>query len=198
MDANAWAAVAALAQVATVAIAGWALVYARGQVREARETRERVTQPNVVVYIDHNPKNFQYLDFVVKNFGETPAYSLRVTLARLDVSPYHNNITGEDVGVTELAVPEHIAVLAPGQDWRSLWDSAVKRKQHSDELSDEPVLGHVSFWDKINSDPTVSAPFDNPIWIDPKMYRNMLRLSAVEPAQQISQEIAKVAKALEH
>jgi hypothetical protein len=43
MRADAWA---ALAQWLTVAVAGWALIYARGQVKEARDTRERVAQPD--------------------------------------------------------------------------------------------------------------------------------------------------------
>jgi hypothetical protein len=197
MSADAWTAVAALAQVATVGVAGWALIYARGQVREARETRERAAQPNVVAFTDHNPKNWQYLDFVVKNFGETPAYNIKLTMAPPDVSPYHNNITGEDVGVTKLYVPEHIAVLAPGQEWRTIWDSAIKRKEHADKLSDNDVTGHLTFWDKMNHDPDAKPPFCNTIWIDPKMFRNMLRLTSVEPAKQITDEIAKVAATLE-
>jgi hypothetical protein len=191
MSAEAWTAMAALAQVGTVGVAGWALIYARGQVQEARETRERVAQPNVVVFSDHNPKNWQYLDFVVKNFGETPAYSIKLTMAAPDVSPYHNNITGEDVGVSKLYIPEHFAVLAPGQEWRSVWDSAIKRKEHADELSDDPVMGDVTFWDKVNDDPKAKPPYSNPIWIDPKLFRNMLRLSSVEPAKQISDQIAR-------
>jgi hypothetical protein len=41
--------------------------------------------------------------------------------------------------------------------------------------------GHISLW----------------IWINPGMFRNMLRLSEAEPAKQISDEIAKVAAALD-
>jgi len=61
MHADAWA---ALAKWVTAAIAFGAALYARNQVSEARKTRESVAQPNVVVFVDHNRKNWQYMDFV--------------------------------------------------------------------------------------------------------------------------------------
>ena len=194
MYADAWEALAQWLTLGVLAVAAW---FARGQVLEGRRTRERVAQPNVVVFMDHNPKNWQYLDFVVKNFGQTPAYSIKIQMVPPDVSPYHNNITGEDVGVTKLYVPEHIAVLAPGQEWRTVWDSAIKRKEHADELSDNDVTGTVTFWDKMVHGPSATPPYRNQIWLDPKMFRNMLRITSIEPAQQISQEIANVAKHLD-
>jgi hypothetical protein len=193
MRADAWA---ALAGWCTFGIAVAAAVVGYLQVREARKTREKVAQPNVVVFMDHNPKNWQYLDFVVKNFGETPAYSIRIDMALPDVSPYHSLITGENVGITELYVPKHIAVLAPGQEWRTVWDSAIKRKEHAEKLSENDVTGTVTFWNKMNSDPHKKPPYSNPIWLDPKMFRNMLRLTEVEPAKQISDQIAKIAETL--
>jgi hypothetical protein len=127
MDANFWAGVAAISQAATVLVAGVALVYARGQVKEARETRERVAQPEVVVYVDHH-KVRRYMDLVIKNFGQTTAYNIRLTLPPLLVAPFTSRLTGEEV--TSLWVPETIAVLAPGQEWRTGWDSAVRREAY--------------------------------------------------------------------
>lgn len=196
MDTDFWAAVAAISQAATVLVAIGAAFYARGQVREARQTRERVAQPEVVAFIDHNPTNWHYLDLVVKNFGQTAAYGITLTVPAPDVSPYHNNITGEDMGVTRLHVPKHIAVLAPGQEWRTIWDSAVKRKEHSDVLSDNDMVGTATFWDRMNHDPSHRPPFATPIWIDPKMFRGMLRISSVEPAKLISDKIGEVTTAL--
>jgi hypothetical protein len=44
--------VSTLTQVATVGVAGWALIYARGgHVREARESRERATQPRALALL---------------------------------------------------------------------------------------------------------------------------------------------------
>ena len=83
-------AVSAWALWATAGIAGWALWFARGQVNEARATRERVAQRNVVVFMDLNPKRWQWFDLVVRNFGQTPAYNIRITLPRLEVKPYYS------------------------------------------------------------------------------------------------------------
>nr|WP_322859156.1 hypothetical protein [Mycobacterium europaeum]MEA1159286.1 hypothetical protein [Mycobacterium europaeum] len=147
------------------------------EAREAELNRRKVSQPNVVVFIDHNPKNFQYLDLVVKNFGQTPAYHIELTMDNpLDVSPYHLNATGQDIGVTHLDMPQRIAVLAPGQEWRTLWDSAVHRKQHAGQLSDDERTGRIRFWDKANNDADART-YENPILLDPKMFHGILRLA---------------------
>ena len=87
-------AAAAWVQWVTAAIAGGAGWFERGQVLEARRTREAVAQPNVVVFVDFNPENWHYLDLVIKNFGETPAFSIKLTLPPLDVVPWENLTTG--------------------------------------------------------------------------------------------------------
>lgn len=68
-------AVAAWAQWATAGIAGGAAWFARGQVIEARRTRERVAQPDVVVYLDPNPTQWQWFDLVIRTLDR-----LRLTI----------------------------------------------------------------------------------------------------------------------
>lgn len=104
-------------------IAGLAAWFARGQVIEARKTRERVAQPNVAVFGDLNKENWHYLDLVIKNFGETPAYGIKLTLPPLDIVPYDNLLTGDQQ--TSLDLPDTILVLAPGQEWRTMWESGI-------------------------------------------------------------------------
>ncbi|WP_431236706.1 hypothetical protein ACQ86B_17395 [Mycolicibacterium aichiense] len=163
MTGDDWAAVAAIAQAATVLVAGWALIYARGQVQEARETRERVAQPNVVVYVDLHQVR-RYMDLVIKNFGQTTAYNVRLTLPPLQVVPYTSHLAGGEV--TSLYVPDNIAVLAPGQEWRTLWDSAVRRENYKGTLQNQ-FVGHVDFDDKMIAD---KPSFRNPISLDIKMF----------------------------
>ncbi|OBK19391.1 hypothetical protein A5636_18535 [Mycobacterium asiaticum] len=133
---------------------------------------------------------------VIRNCGQTPAYDIAIQMKPLDVSPYHNLITGEDVGVSNLYVPSHIPMLAPGQEWRTLWDSAVKRKQHADQLSDDDIVGDISFRDNMNDEPGKGRPYKSRIWINPGMFRNMLRLTEIEPSKQIASEIGKIASTI--
>jgi hypothetical protein len=171
-------AVAAWAQWVTAGIAGGAAWFARGQVLEARETRRAVAQPNVVVFADENPRDWHYLDFVIKNFGETPAYSIRLTLPPLDVVPWPNLITGEQV--TSLDVPGNIVVLAPGQEWRTMWESGYRlsdyetRRKHSphEDLRElqSVFVGQVDYLDHDN------RPHHNPIYLDTKIFWNVMRV----------------------
>lgn len=84
MHAHAWA---AWAQWVIAAVAAVAAVIALRQLVELRKTREKVAQPNVV-FTDLNHQNWHYLDLVIKNFGETPAYSIKLKLPPLDVVPW--------------------------------------------------------------------------------------------------------------
>lgn len=144
LDATFWTAIAAVAQVATVVVAIGAAVYARGQLREAKQTRERVAQPEVVVFVDPHQVR-RYIDLVIKNFGQTTAYNVKITLPPLEVAPYNNQHDGKKV--THAHVPDRIPVLAPGQEWRSLWDSMVRREKYSGTLQDQ-YGGLVEFDDK--------------------------------------------------
>ena len=148
--AEAWA---SIAQWVTAGIAAAAAVFALNQVLEARRTRERQTQPNVVAFADLNPQDWGWLDVIVKNFGQTAAYRVRL---RFDpwptVVPWVDPRTGERV--TRLPVPE-IPVLAPGQEWRTLWDQGEARaRAEFDRESFEQARGfiHPSFEESLPDD----------------------------------------------
>lgn len=140
MRADAWA---ALGTWATVLVAAVAAFFALRQVREARLTRERQTQPNVVAFIRPNAKVYQFLDLVVANYGLTPAYHVKLDLPPLTVTPYMGMTGGQ---VTQLHIPDEIAVLAPGQEWRNFWDSSINRYDKRNELGSR-FEGSVSFED---------------------------------------------------
>ncbi|WP_368681666.1 hypothetical protein [Mycobacterium intracellulare] len=104
---------------------------AQDQVDEARRTRELQAQPNVVLYSEPNPASWQILEVVVKNFGTTPAYDIKISITpQLQSSP--NLLT--DPKIANVPVPRRIPILVPGQSWRTVWDSALERKQHEREL----------------------------------------------------------------
>jgi hypothetical protein len=147
----------ALGTWATVAVATVAAFFALHQVRELRLTRERQAQPNVVAFVRPDAKVYQFLDLVVANYGLTPAYHVKFDFPPLTVSPYQNAVTGEQV--TRLHIPDEIAVLAPGQEWRTMWDSAIERISKRDELGSR-FEGLVKFEDSRGN------KFDNPAILD--------------------------------
>jgi hypothetical protein len=134
----------ALGTWAIAAVAAIAAFFALRQVREARITRERQAQPNVVAFIRPNAKVYQFLDLVVANYGLTPAYHVKLEFPPLTVSPYRHGVTGGQV--TALHLPDEIAVLAPGQEWQTMWDAATERYNKRDELRSR-FQGLVKFQD---------------------------------------------------
>jgi hypothetical protein len=179
---------AAWAQWVTAAIAGGAAWFAWGQVREARRTRERVAAPDVVAYIDPNPKNWQWFDFVVRNFGQTPAYNVRVDLPPLPIRPYLDPQTAKQI--THLAIPTTIAVLAPGQEWRTLWDTLIDREQGEQAN----FVGSVEFDETIISH---KHPHRNPISLDTNMFLNTMRFAEDNTPKTIADNIEAVASVLQ-
>jgi hypothetical protein len=162
----------------TWTIAGIAAVVAffvLREVREGRVTREKQAQPNVVAYAALNPEVSQYLDFVVTNYGQTPAYHVKLKFPVLTVTPYENLVTGEHT--TELYIPDEIAVLAPGQEWRTLWDSAIEREQHRNKNDGRDVLGS-RFEGTVTFQDSGGNSYTNRAILDWNSFRNTLSVGA--------------------
>lgn len=187
MHADAWSAlgtcVGALVAVAAAIFAGW-------QVLELRSTRERQTQPNVVAFTRPNAKVHSFLDLVVANYGLTPAYHVKLNFSQpLTVTPYLNNVTGEQV--TKLHIPDEIAVLAPGQEWQTMWDAATQRHDKRHELGSR-FEGSVSFED------SRKHKFENPAIFDWDSHFDTLYVADKpdESAKAITEKLGEVASVL--
>jgi hypothetical protein len=115
---EAWAAAAAWV-TAIVALAAGAI--ALGQLGEARRLRREQAQPYVVVFMESSPVEDRLIELVIKNFGTTAAHDVRV-----QIDPPPKRAVTEDF--PNVWLPELIPVLAPGQEWRTLWDSTVEHK----------------------------------------------------------------------
>jgi hypothetical protein len=179
MRAEAWAAIGTCVG-AGVAVA--AAIFAAWQVWELRSTRERQTQPNVVAFIRPNAKAYQILDLVVANYGLTPAYHVTLDFPPLTVSPF-----AVGAPITELHIPDEIAVLAPGQEWQAMWDAATSRHPKRDELGSR-FTGVVNFEDRRGK------KFDNPAILDWDTHYDTLFVgdSPSESANAVAKEIAGI------
>jgi hypothetical protein len=111
---EAWTAIAAWA---TFAVAAAAAIGAFRQVKEARRTREEVAQPYVVALM-RSTISPNFIDLVVRNFGATAAYDVRIV-----ADPPLVRADGSDVWF-----PPLIPTLAPDQEWRTFWDSGLERR----------------------------------------------------------------------
>ncbi|MCS3442813.1 hypothetical protein [Microbacterium phyllosphaerae] len=116
------------ATILTLVVAVFALTYARGQVaeaqsarRQARELERERSQPYVVAYTEPSGATPTIIDLVVRNYGATAAQNVRL---ELDPWPVRSDGTADG---ERIAVPDPIPVLAPGQEWRTMWDSASER-----------------------------------------------------------------------
>lgn len=131
---SAWAGWAtALIALVTVIVAGR---YASQQVKVARETRDEQAQPNVVLFTEPNPEVPQVLEIVLKNFGATPAYEVKI-IVNSKITSTPNLETGEKLA--DVQIPD-FPILAPGQEWRTVWDSATSRRSHQRQLRDRVGL----------------------------------------------------------
>ncbi len=102
----------------TLAVAVAAAIYARGQVKEARRSREERARPYVAAFLELAGEST--LDLVVKNFGATTARNVRL-ISHVPLE----QVWGDEI--EPLLVFDTLPVLVPGQEWRTLFDVGGQR-----------------------------------------------------------------------
>lgn len=113
----------------TFGVALWALIYARGQVKEARQARQQAAdleqeraQPYVVLIMEPSEATPVFLNIAIRNLGLTGAFNVRVR----ELTPWPQ--TSADGTTTErIVLPDVIPVLAPGQEFVQFWDNSRTR-----------------------------------------------------------------------
>lgn len=141
-----WIASIATLAAALVAIAAIGVAWHAGakQIDAADKAREQTkqldvdrSQPYVVMTLEPSGATPEILDLVIKNYGATSASDVKVYCY-----PWPRRSAQYKGGEpTLVAIPE-LPVLAPGQEWRVLWDNGRRRKD-----SELPVRhrGNVSY-----------------------------------------------------
>ncbi|HVQ51659.1 MAG TPA: hypothetical protein VMS92_16560 [Mycobacterium sp.] len=145
LSAGAWTALAAwLAVAAGIA----ALVYAWRQYQRAKEQTAELTQPNVAMFMEPSASDWHLVELVVKNFGRTPAYGIRFEFANPPtVGKYESAYDDRYVDIAQLNLPAEIPYLAPNQEWRIVWDSALDRKELGESIASR-FHGEVTYYDE--------------------------------------------------
>jgi hypothetical protein len=145
VSSGAWTALAAWLALC-VTIAG--LVYAWRQFQSARHQSEDISQPNVAMFMEPNATDWHLVELVVKNFGQKPAYGIKFEFATPPTVPRYESADAENyVDIVPLKLPAEIPYLAPTQEWRTVWDSALDRKQLGESIGSR-FAGAVTFYDQ--------------------------------------------------
>ena len=126
MGSGAWLAIAVWAAV-VLGIA--VLVYAHRQIKRNRAIQLEVARPHVAMYMEPHSADWHIIELVVRNFGETAAYDVQFAFVNPPTVAQYENERDGMVNIAELALPSMIPALAPGQEWRTVWDSALSRAE---------------------------------------------------------------------
>ncbi len=128
-----------------------ALVYAWRQFQHAKDEGEDLAKPNVAMFMEPSSSDWHLVELVVKNFGQKPAYGIKFEFATPPTVPRYESADADNyVDIVPLKLPAEIPYLAPSQEWRTVWDSALDRKQLGESIGSR-FAGAVTFYDQPNS-----------------------------------------------
>lgn len=141
---TAWTAVTALLTAGLLVVAVVAALYAAGQVKIAREQAVEsrkagleASRPYVIVTAESSVVGQHLFDLVVRNIGQRPA--LRVSI-KLEPAPIRaDEPRGHELSKVKM-LNEPVAMIAPGQELRTFYDSHRDR----DGRSELPTAHRVS------------------------------------------------------
>src|ERR1700744_1245017 len=106
-----------------------ALVLTNRQIRRGRQVAEEQSRPYVAMFMEPHAADWHVIELVVRNFGRTAAYDVRFSFPNPPTVAEYENAADGYADVVELQLPGELPVLAPGQEWRMVWDSALDRAE---------------------------------------------------------------------
>jgi hypothetical protein len=86
----------------------------------------------------------------VRNFGKTSAYDVSFTFPHPPTVAEYENATDGYADVVELQLPRQLPTLAPGQEWRTVWDSALDRTELGEAIESR-FPGTVTYYDRVET-----------------------------------------------
>jgi hypothetical protein len=119
----------ALAAWAALALGVVALVFTYAQIRRNRKLAAEQTRPHVAMLMEPHAADWHVIELVVRNFGQTAAYDIRFSFPTPPTVAEYENAADGYANVVELRLPTELPELAPGQEWRMVWDSALDRAE---------------------------------------------------------------------
>jgi hypothetical protein len=126
-----------IANISQPLILALALIFAKGQVSEARAIRKAQSQPYVIVSLEPDETSGHILIFSIANIGSTAARNIRLTIYPPLLSSYDEGEKKETD--TWLALWKGIPTLVPGQKLRYFLDTAHMRSANPKLISSHEV-----------------------------------------------------------
>ncbi|WP_156688264.1 hypothetical protein [Mycobacterium sp. Marseille-P9652] len=142
-----WLAWAAWAAVALGVIA---LIVTNRQLNRRRRLAEEQARPHVAMLMEPHPADWHVIELVVRNFGRTAAYDIQFSFSNPPTVAQYENATDGYADVVELQLPRELPVLAPGQEWRMVWDSALDRAEIGSGIESR-FTGTLTYYDRPHS-----------------------------------------------
>ncbi|WP_301146028.1 hypothetical protein [Mycobacterium simiae] len=144
VESSTWLAWAAWAAIVLGIIA---LVVINHQLGRSRQLAAEQSRPHVGVLMEPHAADWHVIELVVRNFGKTAAYNVRFSFANPPTVAEYENSSDGYAEVVELQLPSEIPVLAPGQEWRLVWDSALDRAEIGGGIESR-FTGTVTYFDR--------------------------------------------------
>jgi hypothetical protein len=116
--------------------------------RRNRRLASEETRPHVGMFMEPHAADWHVIELVVRNFGKTPAYDISFTFPQPPTVAEYENATDGYADVVELQLPKLLPTLAPGQEWRTVWDSALDRTELGEGIESR-FPGTVTFYDRV-------------------------------------------------
>lgn len=101
----------------------------------------------VVALVEPHVADWHVIELVVRNFGRTAAYDVRFSFPNPPTVAQYENAANGYADVVELRLPQELPMLAPGQEWRMVWDSALDRAEIGRGIESR-FPGTVTYYDR--------------------------------------------------
>ena len=140
----------ALAVWALLVLGVAALIFANQQIRRHRRLATEETRPHVGMFMEPHAADWHVIELVVRNFGKTSAYDVQFTFPHPPTVAEYENATDGYADVVELQLPHQLPALAPSQEWRTVWDSALDRAELGEGIESR-FPGTVTYYDRVDT-----------------------------------------------
>jgi hypothetical protein len=124
-----------------------ALIFTNRQIKLNRRVAAEQIRPHVAMFMEPHPVDWHVIELVARNFGQTAAYDIRFSFPTPPTVAEYENAADGYAEVVDLKLPRELPVLAPGQEWRMVWDSALDRAEIGSGIESR-FAGTVLYYDR--------------------------------------------------